>query len=796
MIKFDIAVGHSAESKVWKNKKFTWQEFAKRLSQPRIHSENFKTYKNASKADQGIIKDCGGYVSGYLRGGRRGLSNVVFKQILTLDIDKGHFGIWDDFLLQYGSAAVIHSTHSHSDDEPRFRLLVPLDREATPEEYSAAARKVAENIGIEYFDETTFDLNRLMFWPSVASDMEFYFEENKGDFLELDSVLAEYVDWTDVSSWATNKNEGIRLKDAAGKQEDPQEKRGLVGSFCRTYSISEAIQTFLSSEYVAGTEDRYTYTKGTTSNGVVTYDDKFAFSHHNTDPAGGQLCNAFDLVRLHKFGHLDANPQSRKSFQEMVAFAQKDKQVKKTIARELLDSVRKDFGGGAVDFGSPEDEDAEAVDVEESVEWMSDLETNAKGEYLSTSGNINLIVLKDSRLRGAFGYNTFDGKRYLMRSTPWREIDSKEPIRNVDLSGVRNYIECLYGVAAVSKIEDALSLEFERNKFNPVRDYLEAQKWDKTPRVDTLLIDYFGAEDSQYTREAIRKTLVGAVARIFEPGIKFDTVLILVGGQGQGKSQFIARLGGEWFSDTFLTVHGKEALEQIQGAWIIEIAELAGLRKADIEAVKHFVAKQIDTFRPAYMPTAETFKRQCIFIGTTNHDQFLRDSTGNRRFWPIKTRWHSRTKDTFKDLTPEEVGQIWGEAVALYRKNEPLILSTAAGTEAKIQQNEHSEIDDRAGIIGEYLEKKLPKNWDKLDIPERRIFLDDPFGVEGTVEREYVCIAEIWSECLRKDKQDLNRYNSREINEILRSFSDWEPCQSTKNFPIYGKQKYYSRSLL
>jgi putative DNA primase/helicase len=795
MIKFDIAIGHSADSKVWQNKKFTWSAFVAKLSAPRVHSETFKTYKNASKIDQGTIKDCGGYVSGYLRGGRRGLSNVVFKQILTLDIDKGHDGIWDDFLLQYGSSAVIHSTHSHSPDEPRFRLLVPLDREATPEEYSAAARKVAESIGIEYFDETTFDLNRLMFWPSVASDSVFYFEENKGEFLNLDSVLAEYVDWTDVSSWATNKNDGLRLKDSASKQEDPTTKRGLVGAFCRTYSISEAVETFLSSEYIPGTDGRFTFTKGTTSNGVVSYDDKFAFSHHNTDPAGGHLSNSFDLVRLHKFGHLDANPQSRKSFSEMVTFSQNDKGVKKTIARELLQSAKAGFG--APDDLEESDEEVEELDVEESVEWMAELETNAKGEYLSNSGNINLIVLKDLRLRGVFAYNVFDAKRYLMKSTPWRNIQKPEPLRNVDLSGVRNYIECLYGIAAVSKIDDALNLEFERNKFNPVLDYLEGLKWDGKPRVDSLLIDYFGVEDSPFTREAMRKTLVGGVARIFEPGVKFDTVLVIVGGQGEGKSQFIARLGGDWFSDTFITVHGKEALEQIQGAWVIEIAELAGLRKADVEAVKHFVAKQVDTFRPAYQPTAETYRRQCIFIATTNIDGFLRDATGNRRFWPVKTRFNFRSKDTFKDLTRDEVGQIWGEAVDLYKKKESLILTVEANIVAKAKQVEHSESDDRAGLIGEYLERLLPKNWDKLALPERRIFLDDPASVlSGTISRDYVCIAEIWSECLRKEKQDLNRYNSREINDLMRSFPDWEPNQSTKNFAIYGKQKFYIKSLL
>ena len=368
-----------------------------------------------------------------------------------------------------------------------------------------------------------------------------------------------------------------------------------------------------------------------------------------------------------------------------------------------------------------------------------------------------------------------------------------EPLRDVDYSGVRNYIECVYGIVSSQKVDDTLALEFEKKKFHPIREYICAQKWDGIPRVNTLLIDYFGAEDNAYTRAAIRKTLVAAIARVFEPGIKFDTALILVGEQGTYKSTFVKKLGMEWFSDTFTTVQGKESFEQIQGAWLIEMAELSGLKKAEVESIKHYISKREDMFRPAYGRTVETYKRQCVFFGTTNNKDFLRDPTGNRRFMPIDVRPEYATKSVNDDLTQDEVNQIWAEAYQLYLAKEPLYLVGDEDIIAKIEQHKHSEADERKGIIEEYLNTKFPDDWDKMDLYDRRRWLEDPLSKNGTVQKDFVCIAEVWCECLGKDKTEMSRYNTREVNEILRSLPEWEAIASTKNFPLYGKQKYYKR---
>lgn len=790
----DIATGISAGSRIWKNKKIQWIKLVEKLSETTFTSETYKEYLSYKKEDQSKIKDVGGFVGGYLRGGRRNPDKVLHRQILTLDLDFASLFFWDDFQLQFGNAAVIHSTHKHSDESPRYRLIIPLKREVTSDEYLAVSRSVAGSLGIHYFDNTTFEVNRLMFWPSTSKDSKYYFKHQKGELLDPDEILDSYIDWTDSTMWPTNNQTKNLVNNKIKKQEDPEEKKNIVGLFCRTYSITDAIDKFLKEIYTpTSLSDRFTYSKGSTSAGLIVYEDKFAYSHHGTDPVSGALCNSFDLVRIHKFGYLDDNKVSgkgTKSYKSLEKLILEDENIKVKIARENIEKAKYDFGDG----GEEDETKLEVLDYEDT-EWLKNLEINNRGEYVSNAPNLNIIFMNDPKIKKTFRNNEFNNKRYVFNSLPWRKIKRPEPIKNVDYSGTRNYIESIYNIVGNLKIDDAMALEFERNNYHPVLKYLSDLEWDGVKRIDTLLIDYLGAKDTEYCRNAIRKTLIGAATRIFEPGCKFDLVLTLIGKQGTGKSTFFKKLGKEWFSDTFLTVQGKEALEQIQGAWIIEMAELSGLKKAETESIKHFISKQEDTFRPAYARSSETFRRQCIFVGTTNNRDFLKDPTGNRRFLPVDIDESTPQYSIFSDKFDSELDQIWAEAVDAYKKKETVFLSSEVNNLAIIEQKKYIETDERVGLIENYLDTKLPDNWKELDIYERRTFLDDPLVEKGTNERGYVCVAEVWTECLRKEKEDMDRYKTRDINEILRRLDDWEYRNSTKNFPLYGKQKFYLRKL-
>jgi len=792
-----IATGMSVRSKVWTNTEMRWSAIVKKLQTENKTNETYREYISSNRDDRSKIKDVGGYVGGYLKNGRRNPSNVVYRQLITLDIDFAHLDFWDDFTMIFGNSAVLHSTHSHSEAKPKYRLIMPISREVSSDEYVAISRNIAGILGIELFDNTTFETNRLMFWPSNSYDTEYYFKFQDGEFVDADYILSTYKNWTDSSSWPTASKRFDDVVADVSKQQDPENKKGVVGLFCKSYGIVEAIDKFLKDVYTTSEfEDRYSFIKGSTTAGLMVYNDKFAFSHHGTDPCSGRLCNAFDLVRIHLYGHLDEGDDSNKlnqnkSFASMQELCRNDEVVKKLIAIESLKNAKYDFNE---DIQYDINNDTEVN--EDDINWMTTLDADNKGNYLSSATNINIVLANDSRLKKTFRQNNFDNKRYVFNSLPWRKVMQPEPVKNVDYSGVRNYIESIYGIASSLKIEDSIALEFEKNSFHPIKDYLNGLVWDETERLDTLFIDFFGATDNLYSREAIRKHLVAAVARIFRPGCKYDLVPVIVGPQGTMKSTFIKKLGKSWFSDTFLTVQGKEALEQIQGAWIIEIAELSALRKAEVEAIKHFISKQEDIFRPAYARTSETFPRQCVFIGTTNEFDFLNDPSGNRRFIPIDVNKSQVTKHVFEDLD-DIIDQIWAEAVFRFRAGEKLTLSEEAELIAKGEQIKHSKIDDRKGIIEHFLDLKLPLDWEERDIESRKSFLDN-YDLSTNIEkynRDYVCMAEIWCECLGKERDSMTRYNTREINEVMKCLEDWEYVQSTKNFKLYGKQKYYQRKL-
>lgn len=786
MIELDIAVGRSADSQKWKNTRMTWDELVKKLSKPVVTNETLKEFLAATRDEQGRIKDVGGFVGGFLSGSRRKAKNVMHRQVIALDLDFAGLGFWDSFTMLYDCAAVCHGTHKHSPEAPRMRLIIPLDREVSAEEYSAISRKIAGTLNIDLFDPTTFEPERLMFWPSCPSDVSYYFEQQEGEPLCADEVLNQYRDWMDSSQWPVASSASAKIRDGIKQQQNPTEKQGIVGIFCRTYSISEAIDNFLSDIYTSAGAGRYTYSKGTTAGGLVVYDDMFAYSHHGTDPCGSNLVNSFDLVRIHLYGHLDRdalhNGSNTASYKEMTRVALENKEIKRQIAAEKLETVANDFADELT--GEPAD-----------LSWTEKLDIDKSGKYQSTANNLNLILEHDPRLKGSFRQNIFENKKYVVSSTPWRVVDQPEPVLNVDFAGVRNYIECVYNISGVSKIDDALELEFQRRTFHPVREYLSKLRWDGVSRIDTLLPDYLGVEKNVYTVECMRITLAGAVSRVLHPGCKFDTVLTLIGPQGCGKSTFFRKLGKNWFSDTFVGVTGKEAFEQIQGQWIIEMAELSGIRKAEIESVKHFITKQEDTFRQAYARTSERYLRQCIFVATTNNYEFLRDPTGNRRFLPIDVDMDAAIKSIF-DISDYDIDQIWAEALELHKKGQKLYLTGEAEAMSFKEQKAHSEMDERTGLIEAYLQVKVPSDWNKRDLHERRAYLTDFKSgsvEEGAVERKEICIAEIWCECLGKSRDEMDRYKTREINDILRSLPGWRMSGSLKNFGPYGRQKFYNK---
>ena len=306
-MEIQISVGKSRYEKQWKNQTMMWSAFLDKVRDTYRTRETMSEYLKLTKKKQDEIKDIGGFVGGQLKEGRRLDTNVTNRTLITLDADYASPDLWDDIDLLFGYSCCMYSTHKHRPDSPRYRLIIPLSTPVGPEQYEAIARKLAEDIGIDYFDDTTYQPSRLMYWPSTSADGEYVYHCLDGPVLDPQCVLDRYPDWRDISFWPMSSRVQEIKKRAAKKQGDPLEKDGLIGAFCRTYDIRSAITTFLADVYEpCREENRYTYIKGSTAGGLVTYNDRFAYSNHATDPCSMQLCNAFDLVRIHKFHDLDA----------------------------------------------------------------------------------------------------------------------------------------------------------------------------------------------------------------------------------------------------------------------------------------------------------------------------------------------------------------------------------------------------------------------------------------------------------------------------------------------------------
>lgn len=797
-----ISIGTSRKSMSWQQQELWWSDFVRRVSMPVRTQESYAEYRNLSKSGQDRLKDIGGFVGGELLGETRRSQNAGPRHLVTLDADSIQAGGTQGVLTaleSLGCAYVVYSTRKHEPAAPRLRIIFPLDEPCSVEEYEPIARKAASFLGMSLFDPTTFEPVRLMYWPGCSRDSEYVFFYGDKPFLSRSGMLGLYQDWRNVSEWPEVPG-AAKLRDrSAKKQGNPLEKQGVVGAFCRIYTIPEAIAEFIPDAYVPCGEDRYTYSEGTTVGGAVLYEGgSFLYSHHATDPASGKLCNAFDLVRLHKFGEEDgeAKPDTPvtqlPSFQAMCEFASGLEPVAKLVTAERYEKAQEEFG--AMPMARLEPQEPEDLD------WMGKLKCHSKtGKLLSTIDNVLIILSHDPRLCGHFWHDEFANRAVIGSPMPWDAVTHYTKPRiwaDEDDAGMRHYMEKVYGITGKNNILDAMAVYAASHRVNRIQEYLNGLVWDNIPRLDTLLIDYFGAEDSPYVRAVTRKTLTAAVARAMTPGVKFDPMLILSGPQGLGKSTFFRLLGKDWYSESLSTFEGKEAAELIQGYWIIEAGELAGMNKSEMNTVKQFLSKTEDIYREPYGRHTRPFPRSCILVGTTNHKEILRDLTGNRRFWPVDLGERNPGKHVHSQLEGE-VDQIWAEAVIRWRCGEKLYLEDEDAREAERQQEEHMESNPKEGIIREFLERQIPLDWNRRDLYERRDFWNfgkDAYDVNLLVPRDRICAAEIWCECFNGDLKMMRKSDSFEINTILSAIGGWQRSRGPIPFgPYYGKQRGFNR---
>lgn len=828
------------------NVEWKWLKLRDRLKNSHADKRTLAEFEALLPDRQLREKNNGYFVGAQFKFGTRRNANISLRSILTVDIDlcppallrslaEGTSGLGD-------TEYVVYSTRKHSQEKPRIRIVIPLAKLCPLDKFVPVMRVLASLIDPEMktVDPVSYKISQFMYWPSHCADQTPVFIHHEGSFLDVDGTLDAWG-WTGDYATLPKSPREQALREQVGTKNDPRKKKNFVGAFCRAYDVHQVIEKFLPELYSVSERDengvplRYSYVPGTTANGLVVYDDGlFVSSFQGSDPVSQEANpNAFDFARIHMFADLDelaeadTRPQDLPSYEAMERRFKKDPDVKlQGLAGWDYPVVDDDVFD---DIPLPDEAETAFLDpgadgpiekqtsgkVRKLRDWKESLEVNDDGLVKPTVPNLHLILEFFPTFKGRFAYDEFinDVVQVLpIRSEslgvylPGRSrLDPFGRVGQAAIDVVRLLLWSPRGEKmpgwglrySNEDIEQSIRLIAMKHRVHPVREWLQSLEgtWDGKPRVEKLWIRGCGTPDTPYYRNTARIQLLAAVARVFEPGCKYDDACILEGPQGTRKSSFVKALGGIWGGETEgHFADEKKFVESTLGFWIIEIPELVQFGKSEIQAIKACMSRQRDHVRLSYKKFAETFMRQSVLIGTTNEDKYLRDATGGRRFLPIKivgkcdVEWLVRHR-----------AQIFAEVMHAYRAmraaqpHGDLPLYQVDDEQAKVEQAARvveDGTDEWRGMIEHYVNRLVPKGQEQSGAP-----LPEGFDEDGPlVPRKSFCTIEIAAQVLQVRGKDYDGRMAARLNRILRELPGWQE-HGPSNCGTWGKQRQYRRVL-
>jgi predicted P-loop ATPase len=383
------------------------------------------------------------------------------------------------------------------------------------------------------------------------------------------------------------------------------------------------------------------------------------------------------------------------------------------------------------------------VRLGEDQDWHRLLAKSGNG-YVGDERNILLALRHAPELKGLVRFNSMALEVELTRAPPWRKIDVGARWTEIDDTHLIAWLqEQDLKVRNRGAAADCVAAFAQESPYHPLREYLESIRWDETWRLESWLQTYLGAiGESRYLAAVGRRWLISAVARIMQPGCQVDHVLVLEGPQGLRKTEAarVLAVRPDWFVGELGSIGTKDALQQLVGRWIVEIAELKAVKSSEIEATKSYLTQRHDTFRPPYARRTAQFPRQCVFLGTTNEADYLRDRTGNRRFWPVKcTRVSLEALERDRD-------QLWGEALSAYRAGEQWHLTDEETALATGQQSERVHISQTEEDVGVFLSAQRSAGTTELTVRDVLVYglglQPDKVGYAESARRLGAAVAE------------------------------------------------------
>ena len=758
----DLTIVQTHTSKQWFPATITWEEFVEAAQEPATE------------------KDCGAYMAGKATSTSRKNSQVEYRSMVTLDADTAESDL-PARVEGLGLTALVHSTYSHTTDNPRYRVIIPLMGPGlTEEEYPRAARGLMEALGKEQFDKTCEQAKRIMYGPSAANPDQYEVYSYDGEPATAQRLLERFGGFS------------AKPEHKRGRKTDPYTLPGVVGAFNRLYDMDRAVEEF-GLPYEPAGENRWHYMPAESTAGVCVYPDGYVYSNHASDPAGGRALCMFDLVAMHKFADLDVEaetplntaPKDRPSIQKaMVEFT------------ELAD-VKAEMLGVNIELSTKEGE-------KRADDWVSKLHIHPKtGQTLNDVHNLRLLRKHDPVLSG-LAYNKMNLATVTLRDFPWRKVTpgKDDQLTNADRVEISDHIHDTYNLRQTSKdrVNDVIDVVAQDHAFHPVEEYLEGLQWDGVSRIETWL----PGEVNTYKRSVARLVAVQAVARMLDPGVKVDNSLILAGGEGLGKSWFVERMARGWTCTLGAIDRGgvRDTIMIMSRSWISVADEGHSLKKADADNMKNFITRTHDEVRLPYARETELLPRRQVIWGTTNDPTFLRAQEGNRRFLIVNVT----EKLDFDKYSREYVDQVWAEAVHVWKEsrakygvegNPDLYLKAEEEAVAKGVREEATEEQPLVGLIEDYLDTLVPENWERMSVEDRIVWLRSAkqgLVKPGTRRIERVCSLEIWRIVLEGRDAKISRRDSLEIAEALRKIPGWESSGAKRaSFPHFGQQRFFSR---
>ncbi|PEI37468.1 VapE domain-containing protein [Bacillus pseudomycoides] len=631
------------------NQKIAYGEFLNRISGPMITTEK---------------GNAGGFVGGYVQN-KRNKENVKSRSIISIDIDEvpQSLNVWENIEGFTNFAVAMYSTHKHTKDDPRYRIIIPLLYDIEPEHYEEVTQYLVGILQV-WIDEGSYQFERHMHYPtcSNSNDYEFYYQ----DFPFFDA------------SFLTKQHEEIKTFKKSEKA-DPRTKQNWIGAFTNIYSVTDVLDDFLADKYEPFRNNRYTYVDGSSKGGLVVYDDgTHAHSNHSTDPISGKNVNSFDLYRLHKFSHLDNGTEDMKdkpSYKAMIEHCKKDEKVRAYYEEHIS-------GGQGI-----------RKQEEPKVQNEIDFKRNSRNKILVKAENTKKLL--DSMGIEVY-YDVIRKREYLCSLNLYFDGE----IADHHAQGIiEEAIDMDYFITKDKLIDHLLYLA-SCNKKNKVAEYFlsVSKKWDGKSRIQEVFTTLNAKSDRELGIAYLKKWAIQAVKLAFNENGKMNQefILVLQGSQGCGKTFWFkllfSPLGDDYFkTGKRLNPENKDSVIEAVSNFAVELGELDSTMKFEQAALKAFFTESFDEFRRPYQRLSVKYPRMTVFFATVNDDEFLKDKTGNRRYAVINVG------NKTNDLKEVDIDQFWGEIATMALKDDSHLLTSEEAQKQK-EHNEESELQTHEEI--------------------------------------------------------------------------------------------------